>query len=102
MVAIKKLLEPVSSWNVLKFGCWLCREDCLKLQELNTLAKLQKHPNIVRLQEVFKEDSFVHFVFHYEDCNLLEYLLEYKESLLNMKETKIQSISFQLLEASTC
>ncbi|KAG0484284.1 hypothetical protein HPP92_008363 [Vanilla planifolia] len=60
LVAIKKMKKKFYSW-----------EECINLREVQCLRKL-KHPNIVKLMEVIKEQDVLCFVFEYMECSLYE------------------------------
>ncbi|KAI8915998.1 kinase-like domain-containing protein, partial [Gorgonomyces haynaldii] len=60
-VAIKRMKKKYHSWA-----------ECLQLREVKALKKLNNHKNIIRLREVLREDSILHFVFEYADGNLYQ------------------------------
>ncbi len=74
-----------------KFYSW---EECLQLQELKSLKKLN-HPNIVKLKEVIRENDELFFVFEFMDGNLLE-LIKCREYHFTCSE--ICSILLQTLQ----
>lgn len=47
----------------------------MKLREISSLRKL-KHPNIIRLKEVYKQENELHLVFDYCKENLLKFYNE--------------------------
>jgi serine/threonine protein kinase len=51
-----------------KYYSW---DDCIALREVQSLRKL-RHPNIVRLKEIIRENDRLHMVFEHMDCNLYE------------------------------
>ena len=52
-VAIKKMKRKFYSW-----------EECITLREVKSLRKL-KHPTIIKLKEVIRENNELFFVFEY-------------------------------------
>ena len=74
-----------------KFYSW---DECVKLREVQSLKKL-KHPNIVTLKEVIRENDELFFVFEFLDQNIYQMTKERKKFL---PEEKIQSIMKQILE----
>jgi serine/threonine protein kinase len=82
-VAIKKMKKKYYSWS-----------ECVNLREVQSLKKL-KHPNIVQLKEVIRENDELFFVFEFcEEGNLYTYCKGRKKFL---PESRIQSIMYQLL-----
>ncbi len=74
-----------------KFHSW---KECLQLQELKSLKKLN-HPNIVKLKEVIRENDELFFVFEFMDGNLLDFM-KCREHHFTCSE--ICSILFQTLQ----
>ncbi len=60
VVAIKRMKRKYYSWD-----------ECMALQEVKSLRKM-KHPNIVKLKEVIREQDILYFVFEFLDQNLYE------------------------------
>eukprot|EP00961_Rhodomonas_salina_P067957 912235-Rhodomonas_salina.1 len=60
VVAVKRMKRKYYSWD-----------DCIALREVQSLRKL-RHPNIVRLKEIIRENDRLHMVFEHMDCNLYE------------------------------
>ncbi len=58
VVAIKRMKRKYYSWD-----------ECMALQEVKSLRKM-KHPNIVKLKEVIREQDILYFVFEFLDQNL--------------------------------
>lgn len=88
IVAIKKIKKKYNSWD-----------ECMNLREIKSLKKL-KHPNVIRLKEVFKLEQELFLVFEYARTNLFKlYNDEYKERGLAMPEHLIKSIIYQAVSA---
>jgi len=83
IVAIKKIKKKFTSWD-----------DCLKLREIKSLRSL-KHPNIIRLQEVFRVNEELHFVFEFMEENAYQLIKDRKEAL---PENKIRSLMYQTFQ----
>ena len=83
VVAIKKMKKKFYSW-----------EECMQLREVKSLKKLI-HPNIVKLKEVIRENSELHFVFEFLDCNLYEVM---KEQSAPMPESRVRNVVYQLMQ----
>ena len=64
VVAIKKMKRRYASWD-----------ECVSLGEVQSLLRLS-HPNIVRLREVFRQNSELYFVFEYADAGSLHALIQ--------------------------
>ena len=60
IVAIKKMKRKYYSWD-----------EYLNLPEVKSLRKLN-HPNIVKLNEVIRQNNNLYFVFECMECNLYE------------------------------
>ena len=60
VVAIKRMKRKYYSWD-----------ECMALQEVKSLRKM-KHPNIVKLKEVIREQDILYFVFEFLEQNLYE------------------------------
>ena len=94
--AIKTLKRNYSTW-----------EECISLREIRSLRSISKHPNIVQIKELIREDdSHLHFVFEYmPDGNLFHLIKSCAENKTNLKRhpyeislEKIQSIVLQVLK----
>ena len=85
-VAIKKLKTKMSSW-----------EDCILQNEVRFLRKLN-HENIVKLLEVIREqNSDVSYIFEYCDCNLFQFIENYRKQKMFISEMKIRNIVYQII-----
>jgi protein kinase len=51
-----------------KFYSW---EECMQLREVQSLKAL-RHPHIVKLKEVIREQDHLYFVFEYLEKNLYQ------------------------------
>lgn len=87
LVAIKKMKRRYSSW-----------EECMNLREVRSLRKL-RHPFIIKLREVFREDNQLHLVFDYMESNLFKfYSSNYKEKGKSVPEHVIKKVIYQTLK----
>ena len=59
IVALKKIKQKYAKWD-----------ECMKLREITSLRKLNKHSNIIKLKEVFKLENELFMVFEYCKQNL--------------------------------
>ncbi len=85
IVAIKKIKKKYNSWD-----------ECLNLKEIRSLKKM-KHPNIIKLKEVFKLETELYLVFEYAMTNLYKfYTNEYKNHGKRIPETTIKSLVYQV------
>ena len=85
-VAIKKLKKKMSSW-----------EECILQNEVRILRKLN-HENIVKLLEVIREqNSDVSYIFEYCDCNLFQFIENYRKQKMYISEMKIRNIIYQIV-----
>ena len=85
-VAIKKLKKKMSSW-----------EECILQNAVRILRKLN-HENIVKLLEVIREqNSDVSYIFEYCDCNLFQFIENYRKQKMYISEMKIRNIIYQIV-----
>ena len=56
--------------------------------------KKLNHPNIVKLKEVIRKNSELHFVFEFLDCNLYEVMTEKSAP---MPEYRVRHVVYQLI-----
>ncbi|RMZ96397.1 serine threonine- kinase ICK, partial [Brachionus plicatilis] len=82
-VAIKRMKQKYYSW-----------EECMSLREVKSLQKL-RHPNIIRLFEVIREDNNLYMIFEYMNENLYE-LMKKRDRLF--PENTVKSILFQVMQ----
>ncbi|CAD8064171.1 unnamed protein product [Paramecium primaurelia] len=85
-VAIKKFKKKYTSWD-----------ECVNLREVKALQKL-KHPNIIKLVEVFKEKDELNLVFEYLDKDIYQQYLENQNNGKHLSEDKIRSVIKQVTE----
>lgn len=69
LVAIKKMKQKFYTW-----------EECVKLPEVDVVRRLHRHPNIVKLSEVIRENNELFFVFEYMDGDLLGVIKKSKQA----------------------
>ena len=74
-----------------KYYSW---EECVSLREIKSLQKL-RHPNIIRLQEVIREDNNLYMIFEFMNENLYE-LIKKRDRLF--PEATVKSILFQVMQ----
>ncbi|KAH7423814.1 hypothetical protein KP509_12G075200 [Ceratopteris richardii] len=83
-VAVKKIKQKYYTW-----------EECMNLREVKPLQKL-KHPHIVRLKEVVRENNELFFVFECMEFNLYQAM---KDLNVPITESRIRSWCFQIFQA---
>ena len=87
IVAIKKIKKKYSSWD-----------ECMNLREVKSLRKL-KHPNIIKLKEVFKQENNLYMVFEYAEKDLFKlYANNYKNIGIRMSESEIRNLVYQIVK----
>lgn len=69
LVAIKKMKQKFYTW-----------EECVKLPEVDVVRRLHRHPNIVKLTEVIRENNELFFVFECMDGDLLGVIKKCKQA----------------------
>ena len=74
-----------------KYYSW---EECMNLREIKSLQKI-RHPNIVRLKEVIREDNNLYMIFEYMNENLYE-LMKKRDHLF--PESVVKNILFQVMQ----
>jgi len=84
-VAIKKMKKKYYSWD-----------ECKNLREVNSLAKLNQHENIIKLKEMIRDDNILHLIFEYMEKNLYD-LMKNKQKFT---ENQIRSIIYQTLQGT--
>jgi len=84
IVAIKQMKRNYCSWD-----------ESMNLPEAKSLRKMN-HPNIVKLNEIVKENDQLYFVFEYMDCNLYELM---KGRNNPFTESEVRNWCFQLFQA---
>ncbi|XP_055819343.1 cyclin-dependent kinase F-4-like [Solanum dulcamara] len=83
VVAIKILRKMYYSW-----------EECINLREVKSLRNMS-HPNIVKLNEVIKENDILYFVFEYMECNLYDFIKDRPTLFL---ESEVRNWCFQIFQ----
>ncbi|KAH7423813.1 hypothetical protein KP509_12G075100 [Ceratopteris richardii] len=83
-VAVKKMKQKYYTW-----------EECMNLREVKSLQKL-KHPHIVRLKEVVRENNELFFVFECMEFNLYQAMKDLNGPI---PESRIRSWCFQIFQA---
>ena len=74
-----------------KYYSW---DECMNLREVQSLRKL-RHPNIVKLKEVIRENDTLHMVFENLECNLYELMKDRKKFF---PESQVRNLMFQILQ----
>lgn len=69
LFAVKKMKQKFYTW-----------EECVKLPEVDVVRRLHRHPNIVKLAEVIRENNELFFVFEYMDGDLLGVIKKSKQA----------------------
>eukprot|EP00796_Vickermania_ingenoplastis_P008840 gene8841-6222_t len=69
LVAIKKMKQKFYTW-----------EECIKLPEVVVVKKIHRHPNVVKLSEVIRDNNELFFVFEYMDGDLLGVIKKAKQA----------------------
>lgn len=59
IVAIKVMKGKSASW-----------EDCINMNEVKALRKLNNHPNLIKIKEMTRKNEEVNIIFEYCDRNL--------------------------------
>jgi len=85
IVAIKTMKKKYYSWD-----------ECKNLREVNSLAKLNQHENIIKLKEMIRDDNVLNLIFEYMEKNLYE-LMKNKQKFT---ENQIRSIIYQTLQGT--
>jgi protein kinase len=81
IVAIKKMKQRYASFD-----------ECLQLKEVKSLRKI-KHPNVVKLLQVFRENECLHLVFELLGKSLLKTITDHGPH----SEEDVKGIMFQIL-----
>ncbi|RKO96690.1 hypothetical protein CXG81DRAFT_2814, partial [Caulochytrium protostelioides] len=87
MLAIKQMKKKFMTWK-----------ECISLREVKSLQKLTKHPNIIRLLEVIREQATdeLYFVFEYMDANLFQKMKEQHGQF--WPESALKQMIYQVLQ----
>ena len=87
LVALKKIKQKFSSFD-----------ECLQLKEVKSLRKI-KHPNVVKLLQVFRESETLYLVFELMGETLLKTISHYSQRGQSFTESEVRSIMFQIFTA---
>ncbi|CAF1009971.1 unnamed protein product [Rotaria sordida] len=82
-VAIKRMKKKYYSW-----------QECMDLREIKALQKI-RHPNVVKLKEVIREDNNLYMIFEYMNENLYE-LMKKRDRLF--PEANVRNVIFQIFQ----
>ncbi|CAF0807444.1 unnamed protein product [Rotaria sp. Silwood1] len=82
-VAIKRMKKKYYSW-----------QECMDLREIKALQKI-RHPNVIKLKEVIREDNNLYMIFEYMNENLYE-LMKKRDRLF--PETNVRNVIFQIFQ----
>ncbi|GJW65565.1 serine/threonine-protein kinase MHK isoform X1 [Tanacetum coccineum] len=83
IVAVKKMKRKYYDW-----------EECINLREVKSLRKMN-HPNIIKLQEIVRENNELFFIFEYMEHNLYHIIRERQRPFT---EEEIRGFMTQLLQ----
>ncbi|CAD8208031.1 unnamed protein product [Paramecium pentaurelia] len=85
LVAIKKMKQKYHNF-----------EECTNLREVKALMKLQNHPNIVKLKELFLDNDTLCLVFEFVDKSIYQMYIQQKEMGKTIPEDQIKSLIYQV------
>eukprot|EP00800_Vazella_pourtalesii_P002932 TRINITY_DN1286_c0_g1_i12.p1 TRINITY_DN1286_c0_g1~~TRINITY_DN1286_c0_g1_i12.p1 ORF type:complete len:597 (-),score=116.57 TRINITY_DN1286_c0_g1_i12:82-1872(-) len=74
-----------------QYNSW---DECLNLREVKSLRKM-KHPNVVKLKEIVRENNYLYFVFECMKENLYEMI---KKRTKPFPESATRNITYQVLQ----
>lgn len=83
-MAIKRMKRKYYSWD-----------ECMSLREVKSLRKL-RHPNIIKLKEVIRENDYLHLIFEFMEKNMYECM---KDRPKPFPESTIRNYMFQVFQA---
>jgi protein kinase len=83
LVAIKRMKKKFYNWD-----------DCMNLAEVKALRKL-RHPNLVKLKEVIREQDILYLVFEFLECNLYEIM---KDRQKYFAESVLRNYMYQMFQ----
>ncbi|CAD8202501.1 unnamed protein product [Paramecium pentaurelia] len=85
LVAIKKMKQKYHNFD-----------ECTNLREVKALLKLQNHPNIVKLKEIFLDNDTLCLVFEFVEKSIYQMYTQQKEMGKTISEDQIKSIIYQV------
>ncbi|CAD8208340.1 unnamed protein product [Paramecium pentaurelia] len=85
LVAIKKMKQKYHNFD-----------ECTNLREVKALLKLQNHPNIVKLKEIFLDNDTLCLVFEFVEKSIYQMYTQQKEMGKIISEDQIKSIIYQV------
>ncbi|CAD8202943.1 unnamed protein product [Paramecium octaurelia] len=85
LVAIKKMKQKYHNF-----------EECTNLREVKALMKLQNHPNIVKLKEIFLDADTLCLVFEFVEMSIYQIYSQHREQGKTMSDDQIKSIIYQV------
>ncbi|CAD8197821.1 unnamed protein product [Paramecium octaurelia] len=85
LVAIKKMKQKYHNFD-----------ECTNLKEVKALLKLQNHPNIVKLKEIFLDNDTLCLVFEFVEKSIYQMYTQQKEMGKTISQDQIKSIIYQV------
>jgi serine/threonine protein kinase len=82
-MAIKRMKRKYYSWD-----------ECMSLREVKSLRKL-RHPNIIKLKEVIRENDYLHLIFEFMEKNMYECM---KDRTKPFPESAIRNMMYQVFQ----
>jgi serine/threonine protein kinase len=82
-MAIKRMKRKYYSWD-----------ECMSLREVKSLRKL-RHPNVIKLKEVIRENDYLHLIFEFMEKNMYECM---KDRTKPFPEQTVRNYSYQVLQ----
>ena len=82
-MAIKRMKRKYYSWD-----------ECMSLREVKSLRKL-RHPNIIKLKEVIRENDYLHLIFEFMEKNMYECM---KDRTKPFPESTVRNYMYQVFQ----
>ena len=82
-MAIKRMKRKYYSWD-----------ECMSLREVKSLRKL-RHPNIIKLKEVIRENDYLHLIFEFMEKNMYECM---KDRPKPFPESTVRNYMYQVFQ----
>jgi serine/threonine protein kinase len=82
-LAIKRMKRKYYSWD-----------ECMSLREVKSLRKL-RHPNIIKLKEVIRENDYLHLIFEFMEKNMYECM---KDRNKPFPESVVRNYMYQVFQ----